>query len=173
MSKTKGIVLGADHVNHVGPAGAFIGNPEGYSPGEPNRSGGGSTRGSTVTEQYRGGGINTKPNERGTPFNSQLGNPNEASRTAPDSGRYGKVISENGQDHNDPRANGSGVVLDGANSYARGFQPPPAATVDSPVPTRAPRFDPNFVSAEDREHVGSGNESAVDGLAEGKGVMSR
>jgi hypothetical protein len=124
MAKSKGVVLGAGHVNHVGPAGAIIGNREGYSPGTPQNTD------STVLPQYREGGINTAPNPRGTPLQSQLGNPNEFSRVAEGTGRYGKVISENGQDHNDPASNGSGVIFDGTEHYERAsrHRPRPPST---------------------------------------------
>jgi hypothetical protein len=166
MAKTKGVVLGADHVNHVGPAGAFVGNREGFTPGTPQ-----GTK-STVLPQFRGGGINTQPNEVGTPLQDVDGNPDEFSRTAEGTGRYGIVLGENGQDMNNPAANGSGVTFDGAKA-SNGYTTRPAPTLDSPVPTNAPRFNPGFVPTEDRAHLGSGNESAADPDLRKGGVMGR
>jgi hypothetical protein len=162
MSKSKGVI--GTPVNHVGPSGALIGNREGFTPGTPQ-----GTK-STVLPQYRGGGINTQPNEVGTPLQDVDGNPDEFSRTAEGTGRYGKVISENGQDHADPASNGRGVMLD-VGPLAGGSVPPVASTLDGPA--GGPKFEPGSIISEDRAHLGRGNDSAVDGLVEGGGVMSK
>lgn len=169
MGKLSNSVVRGTPINHVGPAGAFIGGREGYSPGKPDGMAG------TVKEQFSADqrGYQTDPRS-GTPYNSDLGNPDESRRVADGSGRYGVVLSENGHDHNNPASSGSGVILDGADSYGRGFQPPARETMDSPVPRHAPVFDPGFIPTEDKAHLGSGNEGAAsDGLVKGGGVMSR
>jgi len=135
---------------------------EGHSPG---------AGGKTVQPQYQGSGINTATNERGTPYTKQNGDSSEYSRTVSD-GKYGMVESNGQGNANDPRNNGSGVVLDGA-SYANGFSPNAHPAMDSPVPMNAPRFEPGFISQEDAAHLGSGNESGREGLVAGGGVMSR
>jgi hypothetical protein len=165
MAKTKGVV--GTPINHIDATRGLEGT---RSAGEPNRSAGGSTRGSTVTEQYRGGGINTKPNERGTPYHSQAGNPPNDGRVAEGTGRYGQVRSENNQDHANPASNGRGVMLD-VGSLAGGSVPRPAPMIDSPA--GGPKFEPGTIIAEDRAHLGTGNERAVDSLVEGGGVLSR
>jgi hypothetical protein len=171
MAKTKGIVLGADHVNHVGPSGAFVGNKEGFTPSTPA-----GYSGKTVADQYRGDGvgIDTRPLPgSGTPYQDSDGNPNEFKRTAEGTGRYGIVLGENGQNMNDPASNGSGTIFDGA-KRENGYMTRPAPTFDSPVPQKAPRLDPSFIPTEVRGRLGGGNESAAkDGLVAGGGVMSR
>jgi hypothetical protein len=136
------------------------------------REGYGSTMGGkTVQPQYQGSGINTRTNERGTPYNSQEGNSDEFKRVVSHD-KYGMVESNEQGNANDPKNNGSGVVLDGAR-YANGFSPNAHPAMDSPVPTDAPRFDPGFIGAEDAAHLGSGNERGRNGLVAGDGVMSR
>lgn len=170
MGKLASKVVHGTPINHVGPAGAFIGGREGYSPGKPA----GNER-STVNEAYASDNRGYAPNPNGgTPYNSELGNPDEACRVAQGTGRYGVVLSENGQDHNDPKANGKGTILDGANRYANGYMPKAAPMLDSPVPRNAPVFDGSFIPAEDAAHEGSGNEAgARDDLIKVGGVLSR
>ena len=169
MGKLSKTVVHGTPVNHVGPAGAFIGGREGYSPGKPQGMD------QTVHENYRSDNRGYQPNPAGgTPYNSQVGNPDEARRVAQGTGRYGVVLSENGQDHNDPKANGSGTILDGADRYANGYMPKAAPTLDSPVPRNAPVFDGSFIPREDAAHEGTSNEAgARDDLIKVGGVMSR
>lgn len=124
----------------------------------------------TVQPQYQGGGINTAPNTSGTPYNSQRGNDDEARRVV-SSDTYGKVMSNGQGNANDPSSNGSGVVLDGIGADA---SPPAASGLDSPVPRGAPVFNPASMDAENRAHLGSGNESAATGtMRSGDGVLAR
>lgn len=135
---------------HIGPA-----SNQGY------REGGGASN--TVADQYRGSGINTQANSRGTPAQYEHGNPADAQRVA-SQGPYGMVESNQQGNANSPQNNGSGVLLDGAGG---------ASTMDSPVPGGAPRFDPGFIAKENTAHLGSGNEMGARDLINGGGVMSR
>lgn len=141
------------------------GNSEGQSASKPVGYKG------TVGDQYGDDQIQTGPS-RGTPYNSHAGNGPESKRVVSQS-KYGMVETNAAGNMSDPASNGSGVVLDGANSYERGFMPTQRPSLDSPVPDRAPRFDPSFITSEDRAHLGSGNESGAKGLVAGGGVMSR
>lgn len=140
-------------------------NTEGQKAGKPGGYEG------TVGRGYGDDEIQTGPG-RGTPYQSRGGNGPESRRVV-SSDKYGKVETNQAGNMNDPATNGSGVILDGANSYARGFAPGGEPTMDSPVPRDAPRFDPGFISAEDAAHLGSGNERGREGLVAGGGVMSR
>jgi hypothetical protein len=146
---------------HIGPSGSNSGYREG---------GGNATN--TVAEQYRGSGINTRENTRGTPAQYEHGNPGDASRVA-SHGKYGMVESNEQRNANDPANNGDGVILDGADSYARGFAPTDRPTMDSPVPRDAPVFDEGFIRKEDVAHLGRGAERNAGDLLEAGGVMSR
>lgn len=125
----------------------------------------------TTGNQYGDDDIRTGAS-RGTPYQSRGGNGPESKRVA-SHGKYGEVQSNGQGDANNPKNNGSGIVLDSANSYERGFAPSNEPTLDSPVPRGAPHFDAGFIPGEDRAHLGSGNESGIKGLAEAGGVMSR
>lgn len=140
-------------------------NTEGQKAGKPGGYEG------TVGRQYGDDEIQTGPG-RGTPYQSRGGNGPETRRVV-SSDKYGKVETNAAGNMNDPATNGSGVILDGADSYSRGFSPGGEATLDSPIPRDAPRFDPGFISAEDEAHLGSGNRSGTEGLLAGGGVMSR
>ena len=158
--------------NHIGPTGAPVGNAEGRTPGVPA-----DLSGTTVKDQFRGDGvgIDTRlPPGSGTPLVDREGNVDEARRVV-SQGRYGVSPGAGGVDMNDPAANGSGVVFDGTNRVSDGYLPAGAATVDSPVPARAPRFDPKDILAENLAHLGKDQpETLVDGnLVEAGGVMSR
>lgn len=141
------------------------GNTEGQKAGTPAGYEG------TVGRQYGDDEIRTGPS-RGTPYQSRAGNGPETRRVV-SSDKYGKVIDPVAGNMSDPASNGTGVVLDGAESYSRGFSPGSEATLDSPIPREAPRFDPGFIAAEDAAHLGSGNHAAREGLVSGGGVMSR
>jgi hypothetical protein len=167
MSKSKGTF--GTPVNHVGPKGAFIGNAQGRTPGLPA-----GMSGSTVKDQYRGSGIDTRPAPNaGTRFNDAEGNPDEASRVVSQH-RYGVSPGAGGVDMNDPAANGSGVVFDGAKS-SNGYMPNPGPAMDSPVGKAAPYFEGRSVEQENRAHLGQGNQDAArDDLRKiPGGVMSR
>lgn len=125
----------------------------------------------TVLPQYQGSGINTAENTQGTPYHSEQGNSAEFKRVV-SADDYGKVMSGSAGNQADPKSNGSGIVLDGAH-YANGFSPNAHPTMDSPVPTSAPMFEPGFISQEDAAHLGSGNESGREGIVAGGGVLGR
>jgi hypothetical protein len=130
-------------------------------------------RGSTVHEQFREQGINTERRVQATPYSSENGNPADARREVL---RSTNAESSDHGNQNDPRSNGHGVVLDGANSYERGYQPPHAPALDSPVPRDAPWFETTTIREEDRAHLGhgvGGDENAQDSLLACNGVMSR
>lgn len=118
----------------------------------------------TVQPQYEGSGINTGSNPGGAPYTSQSGNPAQSKRVV-SSDAYGKVMSNNQGNANDPSNNGSGIVLDGAKA---------AGAMDSPVPSGAPVFNPAYMDAENKAHLGSGNEAAANStMTSGDGVLAR
>lgn len=124
----------------------------------------------TVQPQYEGSGINTGPNPGGAPYTSRTGNDDQFKRVV-SSDTYGKVMSGSQGNANDPSSNGSGVVLDGVGADA---SPPAAGAFDSPVPGGAPAFNPASMDAENRAHLGSGNESAASStMTSGDGVLAR
>jgi hypothetical protein len=156
-------------VNHLGPKDAFIGNAQGRTPGVPA-----NLSGKTVLEQYGGSGIDTRPAPNAsTPYQDREGNPDEA-RHVVSQHRYGVSRGAGGVDMNDPAANGSGVIFDGAKAQ-NGYMPSPASYSDSPVPTNAPWFEGRSVQEENKAHLGQGNENAAqDNLMKIlDGVMSR
>lgn len=106
------------------------GGNEGMRAGQPS-----GADGQTTLKQYRGTGMSTTQGP-GTPYNSQAGNPADARRIV-SAAEYGKVMSGGAGNLNDPKSNGSGVLLDGtgAGDYA---SPRAAAAMDSPVPGNAP-----------------------------------
>lgn len=168
MSKSKGVVLGAQHVNRVGPGGAIIGNREGY--GSPVGPAG--YNGKTVGPDFNEPGIRTGPQGNGTPANHVRGNPDESRRVASQH-RYGVSPGAGGVDMNDPAANGSGVVLDGG-TRQNGMMANPAPPVDSPVSKAAPYFDTRTIAQENKAHLGQGNAQAQDSLvANASGVLGR
>ncbi len=131
----------------------------------------------TVAPQFRGGGINTQGNTRGTPAQYAHGDSDEFSRTV-SSDNYGKVIDDQMGDQSDPASNGNGVIL---SNMGQDYEDPSAQpTMDSPVPSDAPRFDTGTIKDENRAHLGRGrgvtapNEAmSVDNLETIGGVMSR
>jgi len=171
--KTRPTVVRGTPTNHVGPAGALIGGREGYSPGKP--AGLEGTQPSGFTAEQSG----YRPNPRGgTAYNSDLGNPDEASRVAEGTGRYGKVISEGGQDHKNFASNGDGVVLDKMSKDSA--DPAHQPTLDSPVPRHAPIFETDNIIAENIAHLGKGSgptapndDMGRDDLMKIGGVLSR
>jgi hypothetical protein len=154
-------------LNHVGPRQAFIGSDQGFTPGVPD-----DLRGTTVKDQFRDSGIDTRPDPRsGTPYNSRAGTPDEYRRTAEGTGRYGIVLGAGGIDHNNPNANG--VVLDGMKKDLA--SPKPAPLLDSPVPNAAPNVDSASTARVVRSRLGSNVAPAAarDNLLDLDGVMSR
>jgi hypothetical protein len=151
-------------VRHIGTSGT---TNEGVAPGRP------SGMKNTVHPQYEADhrGYQTDPRS-GTPYNSQAGNSDEFSRTV-SSDKYGHVIDDAAGNMSDPASNGAGVVLDGADSPDNGNSPRSEPTMDSPVPGHAPVFNPADMVAENRAHLGSGNEIGMRDLIRGGGVMSR
>jgi hypothetical protein len=164
----KGQVVRGTPVTHIGPSGAAS-----IAPGKPADMNGTTPQGySSESKGYR----DTEFPNRGTEYQSDAGNPGDASRTAEGTGRYGMVLSENGQDHNNPASNGRGVILDRADDYNTGYGPQDKPTMDSPVPRDAPVFDAGFIRTEDRAHMGRGSDAegtASDDLMKVGGVMSR
>ena len=134
-----------------------VGNTEGQRAGSPS-----GADGQTSMSQYRGTGMSTTQ-ARGTPYHSQGGNGPESKRVV-SSDKYGKVTSNQQGDANNPASNGTGVSLDDARA---------ARTLDSPVPSGAPEFDPGFIHKEDLAHLGSGNAGGAETLVNSSGVMGR
>jgi len=62
---------------------------------------------------------------------------------------------------NDPAANGSGVILDGA-TRANGWMPNAAPALDPPVPKNAPWFDGRTIQQEEKARLGSGFEDLAE-----------
>lgn len=109
----------------------------------------------------------------GTDYTSRAGNADSARRVVEAGMTKGLIPDSQGIVHNDPRSNGDGVVFNGAESVVNGFSPPGAATMDSPVPMGAPKFNPADMQIENRSHLGSGNEAGVVDLVNSPGVMGR
>lgn len=153
MSKSKGTF--GTPVNHIGPTGAAVGSSQGRTPGVPA-----GMSGTTTKDQFRGSAIDTRPAPgSGTPYQDRDGNPDETSRTV-SQGRYGVSPGAGGVDMNDPKANGTGVVFDGAKS-SNGYMPNPGPALDSPVSKAAPYFEGRSVEQENRAHLGQGNQDAA------------
>jgi hypothetical protein len=175
--KSKGIVLGEGHVNTIrsGASGINPGKPAGFKTGAetvPDRFEG-DQRGNRQVEADNG----WPANKLGSTYNSDPGNPGDASRTRL-ADRYGKNVSGAGPiDQNDPKANGNGVILDGMNR-GKGYEPPTMRTTDSPVRDDAPFFDTSTIREENLAHLGRG-EGVSDDLVEDDlvridgGVLSR
>jgi hypothetical protein len=145
---------------------------EGISPRTPAGNRG------TVDKMNSEPGIRTGPQPRGTPYQSQAGNSDEFSRVA-SQGKYGHVVdTATGENMNDPRSNGDGVILDDmATDYN---DPRHAPTIDSPVSPEAPIFETRTIAEENAAHLGRGRGStapnranATDDLLAIGGVMSR
>ena len=165
-------------VNRISPAGAFIGNREGFN--AKMKPDGYSGRSGVVKDQYEGDRrgpdqVRAQGNlpPLGTPYESNTGNPDEAIRTRADH-RYGIVLGENGQDMNNPSSNGDGVVFDGM-AREKGYQPRDAATLDSPVMDTAPWFDTRTIRQENAAHMGANTSPTLieDDLVRAGGVMSK
>lgn len=152
---------------------------QGIKPGTPKGFSGGSE---TSPDQYEGSQRGNRQvrsemsggrREIGTEYHSDAGNGPEFRREVSHGEHGGHVISEHGQNMNDPSSNGNGVILDHMSREA-GYTPKGDRTMDSPVPERAPDFDTRTIAEENRAHAGRRNErTAVDTLASIGGVMSR
>lgn len=144
------------HISNTAHEGIKAGTPKGMK--------------GTVPDGYAEPGIHTGPQGPGTPYHSQAGNGPETRRVV----AHGtNVESSDHGNQNSPESNGKGVIFDGANDYNAGFMPHAEAPIDSPVPRHAPGFDTRSIREEDRAHVGTRNEGALESLIDGKGVMSR
>ena len=160
-------------VNNIGPSGALIGAREGYAAVPAVKPKGYS---GTVNKQFQGSqkGNDEEGISTGTPYQSELGNPNETSNTRQDY-RYGVSTVAGGQDLNNPSSNGNGVILDGMNR-AKGYQPPDLKIPDSPVPENSPWFDTRTIREENRAHLGANTSTDLveDDLSRiNRGVMNR
>lgn len=162
-------------INHYGPGGGGANRNEGYNPVEKPKGFSG-----TVNKQFEGDqkGNRQEGIASGTPYESKHGNPDEFHRVRSHGPKGGVVLSENGMNMNDPRANGNGVIFDGvsqATGYRPGVQP---QTMDSPVPEggqrpiqNAPKVLNDLRSGEG-DYFGPGD-GPKDSLLEQGGVMSR
>lgn len=133
---------------------------------------GGTDGGQTVDPNYRGTGINTAPNTRGTPESYKTGNPDNARSVVSSNRQGGVVLSEHGINHNDPNANGDGVVLD---NVGADYSPPGGApTLDSPVPG-GPVYDSTRIPEHNSIAMGRPGAGAEqrDSILNLGGVMSR
>lgn len=138
------------------------GNTEGQAPGKPSGYTG------TVGGLYGDDSIPTGPS-KGTPYQSRAGNGPSTKRVV-SADTYGKVMSNQQGNANDPMNTGPGVLLAG---MGEAHSPPPAGALDSPVPGSAPHFNPADMIAENRSHLGSGNEGGLRDLVNSTGVMGR
>jgi hypothetical protein len=107
----------------------------------------------------------------GTPYTSRDGNGATSRRVVEAGMTKGLIPDSQGVVNNDPMSTGSGVILDGANGIDH--SPHGAPAMDSPVPGHAPRFNPADMIAENRSHLGSGNEAGMVDLVNSPGVMGR
>ena len=172
--KSRPTVVQGTPVNHYGPKGGGAGRNEGFNANQVPQGFNG-----TVNKQFEGdqSGNRQEGIATGTPYQSRTGSPDETSRTRMDH-RYGKVISEGGQDMNSPSSNGNGVLFDGvspAHGMRAGNQP---QTMDSPVPMggQRPIQDApkvlNDLRSGTGEYFGPGD-GPKDSLLEQGGVMSK
>jgi hypothetical protein len=163
----KGSVHRGTPINVIRAGGA------GIKPGKPPGMSGTSKEGfSSEKSGYRDAHVSG----HGTVYNSDAGNPRDARRGGTD--RYGLVASAGGQDYNDPRANGDGVVLDRMSGDYN--DPTPAPHLDSSVPREAARFDTDAIAVENKAHLGKGQGPTAPNDAMGRddllaigGVMSK
>ncbi len=147
----------------------------------PQKPAGYNTGGQTVRDQFEGDQSGNRQVERqigkklSTQYNSDRGNPGDASTTRADY-RYGVILSNGGQDMNNPASNGNGVFFDKM-SRANGYMPPDARHLDSPVPNGAPMFQGESIKQENLGHLGQGigasPSQAEDVITKIGGVMSR
>jgi hypothetical protein len=174
---SKGRVVHGTPINSIksGGAGISAGKPAGFQTGAetvPDRFEG-AQRGNRQVEADNG----WPANSLGSTYNSDAGNPGDASRTrlaAP----YGVNKSGGGPiDMNDPKANGNGVVFDGV-KQSRDYIATPSNVMDSPVPqgSQKPQDDASIKLNEIRNGVGKdyGADDVIeDQLLKGGGVLSR
>jgi len=175
---SKGRVVHGTPVNTIrnaGAAGINPGKPAGFNTGAetvPDRFEG-DQRGNRQVEQQNGWPSNTL----GSTYNSDAGNPGNASRTRL-ADRYGKNLSGAGPvDMNDPRANGNGVIFDGVKPESD-YIATPANLVDSPVPKGAQRPIPdatikiNDIRSGEGEYWGA-DDAIEDSVLKADGVLAR
>jgi hypothetical protein len=173
----KGKVVYGTPVNTIRSGGAGInpGKPAGFKTGAetvPDRFEG-DQRGNRQVEAENGWPANTL----GSTYNSDAGNPGDASRTRL-ADRYGKNASGAGPiDMNDPKANGNGVIFDGV-KQSQDYLPATSNVMDSPVPKGAqqPLHDDSLKVNEIKSGQGDywGADDAIeDSLVKADGVMSR
>jgi hypothetical protein len=174
---SKGRVVHGTPVNTIRSGGAGInpGKPAGFKTGAqtvPDRFEG-AQRGNRQVEADNG----WPANSLGSTYNSDAGNPGDASRTRL-ADRYGKNVSGAGPiDMNDPKANGNGVMFDGV-KQSHDYTATPADVMDSPVPKGAqkPQDDASIELNEIRNGVGKdygANDVIEDSLLKADGVMAR
>lgn len=126
-----------------------------------------------VNRQFEGDQSRKVNPRSGTEYQSEVGNSDEFIREASHGPKGGVVLSENGINMNEPRSNGNGVILDGITRESA-YSARAAGAMDSPVPKGAPSFAGADMVAENRAHLGRGNERAAsDVITEIGGVMSR
>jgi hypothetical protein len=148
------------------PIRSYAAGNQGQAPGTPKGLEGTQPRGFTSDKR----GYQSQAGE-GTPYTSKAGNSATYRRVVEAGMTKGLIPDHTGQIPNSPRSNGSGVILDGTDSPAA--SPHAAPTMDSPVPANAPRFNPADMEAENRSHLGSGNEAGMLDLVNSTGVMGR
>ena len=169
MSRSKGVH--GTPVNFVGPAGAFVGSREGFTPGVAS-----GLDGTTTLRQYKGDQSQQLNPRSGTPLQDRAGNPDEFMRTA-SSGRYGVSPGAGGVEMNSAVANGNGVLFDGV-SEIRDYLPRPTAALDSPVPDGKQMPNTNSSDTLNALRNGSGKDYSgskeiPDQIVSVGGVMSR
>lgn len=132
----------------------------------------------TVNNQYQGDQSNRVSSSSGTPYNSVNGNPANA-RIVKQNGGIAMVGSGGGNIvHNDPGANGNGVVFDVNAATGQDKLPALLPTLDSPVPVGAQMPQLDSVKKLNELRNGDGaywgvNDVIADNIQAVGGVMSR
>jgi hypothetical protein len=150
-------IRGTPYIKLGGTEGGNAGKPQGYT--------------GTVGAQYGRDIIDTR-GQGGTPYQSNNGNPATARRVV-SADLYGKVMSNQQGNANDPSNTGSGVILD---SVASDYEDPTIQpAMDSPVPGNAPLYQTSDIVSVNQARLGSNMSPAhaKDDLLALGGVMSR
>jgi hypothetical protein len=150
-------IRGTPYIKLGGTEGGSAGKPAGYT--------------GTVGPQYGRDIIDTR-GQGGTPYQSTNGNPATAKRVV-SADLYGKVMSNQQGNANDPNNNGGGVVLD---SVTTDYEDPAIQpAMDSPVPGSAPMYQTANIVSVNQARMGSNMSPAhaKDDLLALNGVMSR
>jgi hypothetical protein len=174
---SKGTVIRGTPVHTIRSGGSGInpGKPAGFNTGAetvPDRFEG-AQRGNRQVEADNG----WPANSLGSTYNSDAGNPGDASRTRL-ADRYGKNKSGGGPiDMNDPKANGNGIMFDGV-KQSLDYLPTTSDVMDSPVPKGAqmPQDDASIKLNEIRNGQGDywkADDVIEDSLVKADGVMAR